>query len=154
MDPKAGGSSSLHPLSGRDILCLQNLDIFKRTSFRLSKMNAIARAQLTFKISRATLSWTTAIVWGNPGILTRTFSSKQFPVQMIWNTNYMLTIHNYIFSSSHQVKCLNHDIMHWTWHNGISRLIFRLVISFSKEGEYCLQLASHWLWSLLLSEID
>ena len=36
--------------SGRDIFCLKNFDTFTRTSVRVSKMNAIARAQLTFQM--------------------------------------------------------------------------------------------------------
>ena len=36
-------------ISGRDIFCL-NFDTFTRTSVRVSKMNAVARAQLTFQI--------------------------------------------------------------------------------------------------------
>ena len=35
--------------SGRDIFCLKNFDIFTRTPVRVSKMNAVARAQLTFQ---------------------------------------------------------------------------------------------------------
>ena len=37
-------------LSGRDIFCLKNFDTFTRTSVRASKMNAVARAQLTFQM--------------------------------------------------------------------------------------------------------
>ena len=36
--------------SGRDIFCLKNLDNFTRASVRVSKMNAVARAQLTFQM--------------------------------------------------------------------------------------------------------
>ena len=36
--------------SGRDILCLKNFDTFTRTSVRVSKINAVARAQLTFQM--------------------------------------------------------------------------------------------------------
>ena len=35
--------------SGRDIFCLKNVDTFTRTPVRGSKMNAVARAQLTFQ---------------------------------------------------------------------------------------------------------
>ena len=35
-------------LSGGDIFCLKNFDTFTITSVRVSKMNAVARAQLTF----------------------------------------------------------------------------------------------------------
>ena len=41
---KAKGSSSP---SGGDIFCLKNVDPFTRTSVRVSKMNAVARARLT-----------------------------------------------------------------------------------------------------------
>ena len=37
-------------LSGRDIFCPQNFDIFTRTSVRVSKINAVARTQLAFQI--------------------------------------------------------------------------------------------------------
>ena len=37
--------------SGRDTFCLKNFDTFARTSVRVSKMNAVAHAQLTFQIS-------------------------------------------------------------------------------------------------------
>ena len=36
--------------SGRDIFCLKNFDTFTRTPVRVSKMNAAARAQLTFQM--------------------------------------------------------------------------------------------------------
>ena len=36
--------------SGRDIFCLKNFDTFTRTSVRVSKMNAVARAQLTVQM--------------------------------------------------------------------------------------------------------
>ena len=36
--------------SGRDIFCLKNFDTFKRTPGRVSKMNAVARAQFTFQM--------------------------------------------------------------------------------------------------------
>ena len=36
--------------SGRDIFCLKNFDIFTRTPVRVSKMNAVARAQFTFQM--------------------------------------------------------------------------------------------------------
>ena len=36
--------------SGRDIFCLKNFDTFPRTPVRVSKMNAVARAQLTFQM--------------------------------------------------------------------------------------------------------
>ena len=36
--------------SGRDIFFLKNFDTFTRTPVRVSKMNAIARAQLTFQM--------------------------------------------------------------------------------------------------------
>ena len=42
MHPKVGGSS-------RNIFYLKNFDTFRRTSVRVSKMNAVARAQLTFQ---------------------------------------------------------------------------------------------------------
>ena len=35
--------------SGRDILCLKKVDTFKRTPVRVSKINTVARAQLTFQ---------------------------------------------------------------------------------------------------------
>ena len=35
---------------GRDIFCLKNFDTFTRTPVRVSKMNAGARAQLTFQM--------------------------------------------------------------------------------------------------------
>ena len=47
MNPKVGGSS---PPSGEDIFCLKNFDTFTRTSVRVSKMNAVARAQSTFQM--------------------------------------------------------------------------------------------------------
>ena len=37
-------------LSGRNIFCLKNFDTFKRTSVRVSKMNAVAPTQLTFQM--------------------------------------------------------------------------------------------------------
>ena len=37
-------------LTGRDIFCHNNFDTFTRTSVRLSKMNALAHAQLTFQM--------------------------------------------------------------------------------------------------------
>ena len=36
--------------SGRDIFCLKNFDNFTRTSVSVSKMNAVARAQLAFRM--------------------------------------------------------------------------------------------------------
>ena len=36
--------------SGRDIFCFKNFDTFTRTSALVSKMNAVARAQLTFQM--------------------------------------------------------------------------------------------------------
>ena len=36
--------------SGRVIFCLKNFDTFTRTPVRVSKMNAVARAQLTFQM--------------------------------------------------------------------------------------------------------
>ena len=36
--------------SGRDIFCLKNFDTFTRTLVRVSKMNAVDRAELTFKV--------------------------------------------------------------------------------------------------------
>ena len=36
--------------SDRDIFCLKNFDTFTRTSIRVSKMNAVARAQLTLPV--------------------------------------------------------------------------------------------------------
>ena len=48
MNPKVGGSSPAHV--GRDIFCLNNFDTFTRTSVRVSKMNAVARVQLTFQM--------------------------------------------------------------------------------------------------------
>ena len=36
--------------SGRDIFCLKNFDTLTRTPVRVSKMNAVARAQLTFQM--------------------------------------------------------------------------------------------------------
>ena len=35
-------------LAGRDIFCLKNFDTFTRTPVRVSKMKAVAHAQLTF----------------------------------------------------------------------------------------------------------
>ena len=40
----------LGSLSGRDIFCLKNFDPFTRTSVRVSKMNAVARAHSTFQM--------------------------------------------------------------------------------------------------------
>ena len=37
--------------SGRDIFCLKNFDTFQRKPVRVSKMNAVARAELTFQMS-------------------------------------------------------------------------------------------------------
>ena len=36
--------------SGRDIFCLENFDTFTKTPVCVSKMNAVARAQLTFQM--------------------------------------------------------------------------------------------------------
>ena len=36
--------------SGRDIFCLKYFDTFTRTSVRVSKMNAVARTQLTLQM--------------------------------------------------------------------------------------------------------
>ena len=36
--------------SGRDIFCLKNFDTFTRTPVRVSKMNAVARAKLTYQM--------------------------------------------------------------------------------------------------------
>ena len=36
--------------SGRDIFCLNNVDTFTRMSVSVSKMNAVAREQLTFQM--------------------------------------------------------------------------------------------------------
>ena len=36
--------------SGREIFCPQNFDAFTRKSVRVSKINAVARAQLTFQM--------------------------------------------------------------------------------------------------------
>ena len=40
--------SPLESPSGRDIFCLKNFETFTRTPVYVSKMNAVARAQLTF----------------------------------------------------------------------------------------------------------
>ena len=48
MNPKVWGSSPPH--AGRDIFCLKNVDTFARTPVRVSKMNAVARAQLPFQV--------------------------------------------------------------------------------------------------------
>ena len=37
-------------LSGRDIFCLKKFDTFSRTPVHVSKINAVARAQLTFQM--------------------------------------------------------------------------------------------------------
>ena len=42
MNTKVGGFESP---SGRDIFCLKSFDTFLRTPVRVSKMNAVARAQ-------------------------------------------------------------------------------------------------------------
>ena len=47
MNPKIGGFESP---SGRDIFCLKNFDTFTRTPVRVSKINAVARPQLTFQM--------------------------------------------------------------------------------------------------------
>ena len=47
MNPKVGGFESP---SGQDIFCLKNFDTFTSTPVRVSKMNAGARAQLTFQM--------------------------------------------------------------------------------------------------------
>ena len=47
MNPKVGGSS--HP-SGGDIFCLKIFDAFTRTPVCVSKINAVARVQLTFQM--------------------------------------------------------------------------------------------------------
>ena len=44
MNPKVGGSSP------PQVECLKNFDTFTRTPIRVSKMNAVARAQLTFQM--------------------------------------------------------------------------------------------------------
>ena len=36
--------------SGQNIFCLKNFDTFTRTPVRVSKMNVVARTQLTFQI--------------------------------------------------------------------------------------------------------
>ena len=36
--------------SGRDMFCLKNFDTFTRTPVGVSKMNAVARAQLTYQL--------------------------------------------------------------------------------------------------------
>ena len=46
MNPKVGFESP----SGWDIFCLKNFDTFTRTPVRVSKINAISRAQLTFQM--------------------------------------------------------------------------------------------------------
>ena len=38
------------PPSGRDIFCPKNFDTFTRTPVRVSKMNAVAHAQLTYQM--------------------------------------------------------------------------------------------------------
>ena len=43
-------SSGFESPSGRDIFYLKNFDTFTRTSVRVSKMNAVDRAQLTFQM--------------------------------------------------------------------------------------------------------
>ena len=43
-------NSGFKPPSGRYIFCLKNFDTFTRTSVRVSKMNAVARTQLTFQM--------------------------------------------------------------------------------------------------------
>ena len=45
MNPKVDGS-----IPPRDIFCLKNFGTFTRTSVRVSKMNAVARAQLAFQM--------------------------------------------------------------------------------------------------------
>ena len=45
---KSEGWGFMSP-SGRDIFCLKNVDTFTRTPVSVSKMNAVARAQLTFQ---------------------------------------------------------------------------------------------------------
>ena len=36
--------------SGRDIFCLKNIDTFKGTSFRVSKVSTVVQAQLTLQL--------------------------------------------------------------------------------------------------------
>ena len=45
-----GAIVCLESPSGRDIFCLKTFDTFTRTAVRVSKMNAVARAQLTFQM--------------------------------------------------------------------------------------------------------
>ena len=47
MNPKVGGFVSP---SDRDIFCLNNFDTFTRTPVHVSKMNAVACAQLTYQM--------------------------------------------------------------------------------------------------------
>ena len=47
MNPKVGGSS---PSQVETFYCLKNFDIFTRTPVRVSKMNDVSRAQLTFQM--------------------------------------------------------------------------------------------------------
>ena len=56
MNPKFWGFESL---SGRDIFCLKNFDTFTKTYVRVSKTNAVARAQFyTTRASIQNLVWT------------------------------------------------------------------------------------------------
>ena len=48
--PHESESWGFKSLSGRDIFYLKDLDTFTRTSVRVSKMNAVAHAQLTFQM--------------------------------------------------------------------------------------------------------
>ena len=47
--------------SGRDILFLKNTDTFRKTSVRVSKMNAVTRAQLTFQMLTLLWKWQMSI---------------------------------------------------------------------------------------------
>ena len=51
MNPKVWGFESSP--TGRDIFCLKNFDTCTKTSIRVSKMNAVAHAQLRFQV----LTW-------------------------------------------------------------------------------------------------
>ena len=63
--------------SGRDIFCLKNVDTFTKTPVRVSNMDAVARAQLTFQIIKRIVNK----IW----ILNSDFNSSWISMHMSTN---------------------------------------------------------------------
>ena len=124
-----------------DIFCLRNFDTFRRTSVRVSKMNAVARAQLTHwgrvthicvnKLSTIgsdnglSPSRCQAIVWTNAGFLSigplrPNFSEILFKIQQFSLTK----MHLKMSSAKRRLCCLGPNVLTFQMLTLLQKYIF------------------------------